>query len=65
MTEGEKLLVNVVEAGRMLGIGRSKTHELIAAGDLPVVHIGRAARVPAHAVREFAEKLEAEQAATP
>jgi len=54
----EKILVNVVEAGRMLGIGRSKTHELIAAGELAVVHIGRAARVPVRAVREYAEKLE-------
>jgi excisionase family DNA binding protein len=44
----------------MLGIGRSKTHELIAAGDLPVVHIGRAARVPARAIREYAARLEAE-----
>lgn len=50
-------LISIVEAGRLLGIGRSTTYELISAGHLEVVHIGRAARVPVAAVEELVERL--------
>ena len=50
-------LVTVVEAARALGLGRSKTYELIATGELEVVHIGRAARVPVEAIDEFVQRL--------
>ena len=30
----------------MLGLGRTKVYEMMAAGDLPVVRIGTAVRVP-------------------
>ncbi|MEY2422457.1 MAG: hypothetical protein QOI95_2524 [Acidimicrobiaceae bacterium] len=42
--ERERLLLTVVEAATMLGVGRTKAYELIAGGELQVVHIGRAAR---------------------
>lgn len=39
----------------MLGLGRSKTYELIATGALPTVRVGRCVRVPMHAVRRWVE----------
>jgi excisionase family DNA binding protein len=51
----ERLLLRVEEVAEMLGIGRSKTYELIAAGELPVVRVGRCVRVPAAAVRRWVE----------
>ncbi|GAC1540699.1 MAG: hypothetical protein NVS3B12_27810 [Acidimicrobiales bacterium] len=50
-------LVTIVEAGRLLGVGRSTTYELIACGHLKVVHIGRAARVPVQAVPDLVARL--------
>lgn len=50
-------LVSVEEAARALGLGRSKTYELIAEGALETVHIGRAARVPVDAIATFVERL--------
>ncbi|MGH8972791.1 MAG: helix-turn-helix domain-containing protein [Acidimicrobiia bacterium] len=51
------LLLSIQEAGRALGIGRSKMYELIAAGELETVHIGRAVRVPVDAIEEFVARL--------
>ncbi len=34
------------EVGTLLGLGRSTIFELLAAGELPTVRIGRAVRVP-------------------
>ncbi len=42
----EQELLRVAEAARILGIGRTKTYELVAAGAIPTVRIGRAVRVP-------------------
>ena len=47
------LLLTIKQAPQMLNVGRTTAYELIAAGDLEVVHIGRAARVPVSAVHEF------------
>lgn len=55
------LLLDVQEAARMIGIGRSKLYELIRKGDLPVVHIGRAVRVPTAALRVLVDQMLAEQ----
>lgn len=51
------VLVPVTTAARMLGIGRTKVYELIGAGELELVHIGRSALVPADSVRDFADRL--------
>lgn len=53
------LLLTILEAARMLGIGRSKAYELIAAGELEVVRIGRTVRVPVDALEEFVRELRA------
>lgn len=51
------LLLSVEEAGTALGIGRTKTYELIAAGFLEAVHIGRCARVPVDSVERYVDRL--------
>lgn len=42
----EQELLRVEEAARILGIGRTKAYELVAAGAIPTLRIGRAVRVP-------------------
>jgi excisionase family DNA binding protein len=49
----EKLLLTVREAADCAGIGRTKMYEIINAGELPVVRIGRAVRIPAHILRQW------------
>ena len=49
----EKMLLRAVEVARLLGIGRSKTYEMMAAGQLPVVRVGRSVRVPCAALEEW------------
>jgi excisionase family DNA binding protein len=55
--ERERLLLRVHEAAAMLGIGRTKAYELIGRGELQVVHIDGAARVPLAAVHRYVERL--------
>lgn len=44
MVDGE--LLRPEEVQNILRIGRSKVYEMIARGELPVIRIGRAVRVP-------------------
>ena len=55
--ECEPLLLTVVEAAAMLGVGRTTAYELIATRQLQVVHIGRAARGPLAAVHRYVDGL--------
>jgi excisionase family DNA binding protein len=48
-----KLLVTVVEAAEALGIGRTAMYDLLLAGELPSVKIGRARRIPVQALETF------------
>ena len=52
----EKLLLTVPEAAKMLSLGRSKTYEMVAAGELPVIRIGRAIRLPVKGLNEWVER---------
>ena len=47
------LLVTIADAARVLAIGRTTMYELVADGAIEVVHIGRCARVPTEAIRDF------------
>jgi excisionase family DNA binding protein len=47
------LLLTIVEAARVLSIGRTTMYELIGAGEITVVHIGRAVRVPVSELEAF------------
>ncbi len=44
-----------MEVATMLGIGRTKVYELMNAGQLPVVRIGTAVRVPYSRLLEWIE----------
>ena len=50
------LSVRVAEASRMIGIGRTKIYELIQAGDLETVKIGRATLVTMRSLRRLIER---------
>lgn len=49
----EKLLLRVTETAQLIGLGRSKTYDLIARGELPSIRIGKCVRVPAEKLREW------------
>ena len=54
----EKLLYKMPEAAEILDLGLTKTYELVNSGQLRVVRVGRAIRVPAEALTEFVEELQ-------
>jgi excisionase family DNA binding protein len=47
----EKLLYTTAEAAALLGLCRNKVYELMYAGTLKSVKIGRSRRIPADALR--------------
>lgn len=49
----EPLTVRISDAVRMTGIGRSKLYELIAAGEIETVKVGRCTLVPMESLRDF------------
>jgi excisionase family DNA binding protein len=49
----DRLLVTPAEAATALGIGRTRVYELMAAGDLRSVKIGRSRRIPVEALTAF------------
>jgi len=51
------LLLRVPAAAELLGVSRSTMYELIAAGAIQTVHIGRACRVPRAEVEQYVEQL--------
>ena len=51
----DTLLLKPLDAARVLGIGRSKLFELLAAGELPVVRIGHCTRIPAADLARWVE----------
>ncbi len=53
----DKLLITAGEAADLLGLGRTKVYELMAAGRIESVKIGRSRRLPVTAVHEFIERL--------
>jgi excisionase family DNA binding protein len=50
-------LVTVKVAAYLLSMGRSKTCELIASGELESVKIGRSRRIPVQAIQDYVESL--------
>jgi excisionase family DNA binding protein len=53
----DRLLCKPEEAAELLGIGRSKFYELIAAGIVDSVRIGGCRRIPLAALEEYVERL--------
>lgn len=56
----ERVFLTAEEAAEALRVGRSRVYELLAAGEITSVKIGRLRRIPVDAVREYAERLVAE-----
>jgi excisionase family DNA binding protein len=52
----EEVLLNAKQVAEVLGIGRTKAYELIAAEQLPVIRIGTAVRVPKRKLLAWIER---------
>ena len=52
----DRLLLRIPEAAARLGLGRSTVYELVQRGELPVVRVGRAVRVPLAALQHWVER---------
>jgi excisionase family DNA binding protein len=50
-------LLTVPELAALLRVSRSKTYELLNAGTIPSLKLGRARRIPRQSVVEFIERL--------
>ena len=50
------LLLKVEAAAKLLSLGRTKMYELIAAGDVPIIRLGRSVRVPTESLRQWVEE---------
>jgi excisionase family DNA binding protein len=46
----ESVLLRIPEAAQRLGLSRTMAYQMVRRGELPVVRIGRAVRVPLHAL---------------
>ncbi len=51
--ELEPLLLKATEVAKLLGLGRSKVFAMVAAGELPVIRIGRSVRIPRQALERW------------
>ena len=58
----DKILLSINEAAGRVSLGRTKLYQLIARGEIPTVRIGRAVRIPTHALEEWASRQMTEQA---
>jgi excisionase family DNA binding protein len=54
----EPLNVSIVEAARILGIGRSKAYELLAAQKLEAVKLGARTLVRVASIKAFSDSLD-------
>lgn len=59
---GTKLLLDVSEVGRILGLGRSHLYGYILRGDLRSLKLGRRRKISREALRDFIERMEEESA---
>ena len=50
------LLLTIPQAAYVLAVGRTTVYELIGAGDLEAVHIGRSVRIPIDALQSFVNR---------
>jgi excisionase family DNA binding protein len=50
------LLLTVGQTAQEINCGRTYVYELLAAGELPKVSLGRATRIPERSVRDFVDR---------
>ncbi|MBS3946875.1 MAG: helix-turn-helix domain-containing protein [Dethiobacter sp.] len=53
----DKILINVSEAAKLLGLGKTFTYELIGQGQLPVVRFGKRVLIPVKHLSLYIETL--------
>ena len=51
----DRLLLTVSDAARRLGISRSLFYELLAAGEIESIRVGRLRRIPVQALADYVE----------
>ena len=56
------VLLTVEDAAQALALGRTKIYELLDAGELRSIKIGRARRIPVDALHEFVRSVDADAA---
>jgi excisionase family DNA binding protein len=59
---GQRLLLTPAEAAEAIGVSRSKLYELLGAGQIQSVYVGRSRRIPVTALEEFVAQLAGETA---
>lgn len=59
----EQLVVTPEEAAEVLKVSRSRIYELIRKGEISSVKLGRVRRIRVEKLREYLDRLEAEQTA--
>jgi len=47
--------VDVIEAGRLLGVGREAAYNAVRTGEIPSIRVGKRLRVPVAALRRLAD----------
>lgn len=52
----DPVLMTPRELAELLKLGRNKTYELLASGELPIIRFGRAIRVPRSAVLNWIDR---------
>ncbi len=57
MSESVRILHPITEAASLLGLGRTKVYELVAAGELESVKVGTRRLVPHQALEAFVDRL--------
>lgn len=57
----DELLIGVEKAAQALGIGHSKLYELLAAGEIPSVKVGRRRLVEPKALAEWVSRQSRQQ----
>lgn len=55
-TRDTALLLRVPQVAQLLGLGRSKVYAMVGAGELPIVRIGTAVRVPKRELEAWIER---------
>jgi excisionase family DNA binding protein len=60
----DALLLSIQDAARALSIGRTALYELINAGQIKPLHIGKRTLIPAEALTDFVAQLTASQSAS-
>lgn len=51
----DKQTISVMEAAKILGLGRVSAYKLAASGGIPAIRLGRKLRVPTEALKRFLE----------